>query len=117
MIFLKLDGIYIFCGNKSRHEQWTKEWNKIKGVHTEITSICESLQQAVKQCNQDSIAVSFVPVDEVASSQNLDQLEPSFMYTQLFKEILLDMEYDQQSIKDFTTYCRKLNDYRSTKQY
>ena len=39
--------------------------------------------------------MSFVTLDEVASSQNLNQLEPSFMYTQIFKEIFLQMEYDQ----------------------
>ncbi len=49
----QLDDIYIFCGNKSLHEQWAKEWAKIKGVHTEIESICEALQLAVKQCNRD----------------------------------------------------------------
>ena len=103
----QLDAIYIFCGNKSRHEQWTKEWIKIKGVHTDIKPICEALQQAAKQCNQDSIAVSFVTVSEGASSQNLNQLEPSFMYTQIFKEILLEMEHDEKSIKDLAIYCRK----------
>ena len=28
------------------------------------------------------------------------------MYTQIFKEILLDMEFDAQSIKDLASYCR-----------
>jgi hypothetical protein len=30
----KLDAIYIFCGNKKHHQEWTKNWAKIKGVHT-----------------------------------------------------------------------------------
>jgi tetratricopeptide (TPR) repeat protein len=105
----QLDAIYIFCGNKSRHEQWTKDWIKIKGVHTDIKPICQALQQTAKQCNQDSIAMSFVTVNEGASSGNLDQLEPSFMYTQIFKEILLEMEHDGKSIKDLATYCRELH--------
>ena len=42
----QVDSIFIFCGNKKRHEQWTKEWSKIKGVFTEITPICEALKQA-----------------------------------------------------------------------
>ena len=71
------------------------EWTKIKGVHTGIKPICEALQMAAKQCNEDSIAVSFVTMQEGASSQNLDQLEPSFMYTQIFKEILLEMEHNR----------------------
>jgi tetratricopeptide (TPR) repeat protein len=104
------DAIYIFCGNKSRHEEWTKKWDKVKGVHTEIKPICEALQLAAKQCNEDSIAVSFMALDEGASSQNLNQLEASFMYTQIFKEILLEMKHDRQAIKDLATYCRKLYD-------
>jgi tetratricopeptide (TPR) repeat protein len=104
----QLDAIYILCGNKSRHEQWTKQWIKIKGIHTDIKSICQALQQAAKQCNQDSIAVSFITVSKEASGENLNQLESSFMYTQIFKEILLEMEHDEKSIKDLATYCRKL---------
>jgi hypothetical protein len=86
----QLDGIYIFCENKSAHEQWAKHWVKVKGVHTEIMPICESIQLNVKQWNQDSISVSFIAMDEEISNKNLDQLEPSFMYTQIFKEILLE---------------------------
>ena len=56
----QVDVIYIFCGDKSRHEQWSKEWPKVKGVYTAIQPICEALPIAAKQCNQDSIAVSFV---------------------------------------------------------
>ena len=68
----QLDAIYIFCGDKSRHEQWTKKWAKIKGVHINIKPICEALQVAAKQCNQDSVAVSFVSVDEEATGAGLN---------------------------------------------
>jgi tetratricopeptide (TPR) repeat protein len=102
----QLHTIYIFGRNTSKYQQWSKSWIKIKGVHTDIAPICESLRHALKQSNQDSIAVSFVAMDKDAASKNLNQLEPSFMYTQIFKGILLEMKHNQQSIKDFTTYCR-----------
>ncbi|CAF4072197.1 unnamed protein product, partial [Adineta steineri] len=102
----QLDAIYIFCGNKSRHEGWVQKWTKIKGVHTNIKDICQALQVAVKQCDQDTIAVSFLSVNEMASTDNLNQLEPTFMYTQLFKEVLLGMEYDRKAIKDLAVCCR-----------
>jgi tetratricopeptide (TPR) repeat protein len=108
----QLHTIYIFGHNKSQHQQWSQEWIKIKGVHTDVEAICESLQHAKKQSNQNSMTVSFVAMDEDVSSPNLNQLEPSFMYTQIFKEILLEMKYNQQSIQDFTTYCRN-SDYGS----
>jgi Tfp pilus assembly protein PilF len=102
----QLDTIYILCENKFEHEQWTKDWAKIKGIHTDIESTCEALQLATKQCNQDSIVISFITVDEETTNSSLNQLEPSFMYTQIFKEILLEMEHDEQSVKILANYCR-----------
>jgi hypothetical protein len=40
-----------------------------------------------------------------SSNQNVDQLDQSFMYTQLFKEILLEIKHNQQCINEFVTYC------------
>ncbi|CAF0948581.1 unnamed protein product [Adineta ricciae] len=103
----QVNAIYIFCGNKSRHETWTKNWSKVKGIHTNIKEICEALTTRVKQHNQDSIAMSFVTARGESSNADLNQLEPSFMYTQIFKKILLDMEHDKQAIKDLANYCRQ----------
>ncbi|CAF1399380.1 unnamed protein product [Adineta steineri] len=102
----QLDGVYIFNDIKTLHEEWTKKWQKIKSVHSNIDDICKGLQLDIKQYHQDSIAISFITVNEMASTDNLNQLEPTFMYTQLFKEILLDMEHNKQAVKDFITYCR-----------
>ncbi|CAF1122957.1 unnamed protein product [Adineta steineri] len=43
----------------------------------------------------------------MASTENLNQLEPTFMYTQLFKEILLDIKYDDKAIKDLAVCCHE----------
>ena len=104
----QLDSVYIFSSTQTQSEQWTKKWVKIRGIHTDVTSICQALDEAAKQCDQDSIPVSFVTVNEEIFNQNINQLEPSFMYTQIFKKILLDMKYDEKSIKDLANYCRRL---------
>jgi tetratricopeptide (TPR) repeat protein len=104
-----LNAIYILCNNKVIHEEWIKQWPKIKSVHTDITSIYQVLQKDTKQCDQNSVSISFIPATNGVINQNLDQLEPSFMYTQILKEILLEIKYDQKSIKEFTTYCRNGN--------
>src|SRR4051812_12248069 len=72
----KLNAIFIFCGNKQRHQEWAQNYARIKGVHTSIKHICENLKMAIKQCNQDNIPVSIVSLTEGGSSKNLDQLEP-----------------------------------------
>lgn len=102
----QLYAIYIFCGNQSQNEQWIKDWVKIQGVYTDFKLLYEALQAVAKQCNQDPIAMSFITVDKEALDRKSNQLDPCFMYTQLFKEILLSMKYDRQSITNFTTYCR-----------
>ncbi|UJR13586.1 hypothetical protein I4U23_000599 [Adineta vaga] len=56
----EVDSIFIFCGNKQRHEGWAKEWPKIKGVFTDIKPICEALKQAAAQCEQNAVSMSFV---------------------------------------------------------
>ncbi|CAF0746312.1 unnamed protein product [Adineta steineri] len=104
----QLDAIYICCDNKSRHQEWTQNWTKLKGVHTNIKEICEALQLAIKQSDQDSIAVSFITVNEMASTNNLNQLEPTFMYTQLFKEILLDIKYGHQAVHGLAACFREV---------
>jgi tetratricopeptide (TPR) repeat protein len=102
----QVDSIFIFCGNKKHHEQWAKDWSKIKGVFTEIKPICEALKQAAQQCEQNAISISIMGTGGDVSKKNLDQLDPSFMYTQIMKEILLTIKFEQQHIEEFITYCR-----------
>jgi Tfp pilus assembly protein PilF len=103
----QVDSIFIFCNNKKYHEQWAKEWPKIKGVFTEISPICEALKQAAQQCEQDAIPMSFMDTGGDVSNKKLDQLDPSFMYTTIMKEILLIIKFEQQHFVGFIQHCRE----------
>ncbi|CAF1083431.1 unnamed protein product [Rotaria magnacalcarata] len=110
----KVDAIYIFCGNKARHEPWAKDWPKIRGVFTSIKPICESLKNVARECDHDSIPMSFVPKrctsDAASNEQNLNQLPPTYMYSVIFKDIVLEInDDDAKSIKALETYCKKQN--------
>jgi len=102
----QVDSIFIFSSKKKRPEQWAKDWSKIKGVFTEITYICEAIKQAAQQCEQNSISISFMATTGDVSKKNLDQLDSSFMYTQIFKEILLTIKFEEKHIIEFIEYCR-----------
>ena len=104
----QVDSIFIFCGNKQYHEQWTKNWPKIKGVYTDIKLICGALKQSAKDCEQNSIGFAVVPSFNGASNVNLDRLDPMFMYTQILKEIILAIKFEQKHLFDFTDYCREI---------
>ncbi|CAF1387658.1 unnamed protein product [Adineta ricciae] len=101
----QLDSIYIFQSNQQR----IADWLKIKGIFTEITSLCDALKQAVHQCDKDVIAMSFVPTSHSSNSISQDRvLDPMFMYSQLLKEALLEIDFDQQSTRDLAEFCREL---------
>jgi tetratricopeptide (TPR) repeat protein len=103
----QINSIYVFCKNESQHKQSAQLWPKVKGIFTAISPICQALKQDVQKCDQDSISISFVSTGCGESNRNLDQLDPTFMYTQILKEILLTISFNEQHIKDFTTYYRE----------
>jgi tetratricopeptide (TPR) repeat protein len=103
----QVDSIFIFCSNKTHHEEWTKDWSKIKGVFTEITPICEALKKATKQCEHNAIPISFMATSSDVSKKKLDQLDCSFMYTQILKDILLTIKFEQKHINEFIEQCRE----------
>jgi tetratricopeptide (TPR) repeat protein len=100
--------IFIFCGNNQHHEQWAKDWPKIKGVFTEISPICDALKQAAQQCEQDAMPMSFMATSNDVLNKKLDQLDPSFMYTTIMKEILLVIEFEQKHFMEFIQYSREV---------
>ena len=103
----ELDSIFILCGDRNFHKQWAKEWYKIKGVFTDIGSICEALKVMVHKCEQNSMPISIMATNIDLSKKKLDQLDPSFMYTQILKEILLSIKFEKQHIDEFIQYCRE----------
>jgi tetratricopeptide (TPR) repeat protein len=103
----QLDSIFILCEDKRRHEQWTKDWSKIKGVFTDIAPICEALKQAANECEQNAIPMSFIATGGDTFTKSLNQLDCTFMYTQIMKEIILNITFDDNYIKEFIEYSRQ----------
>ena len=101
-----LKAIYMFSAHSSSH---SKAWTKVKGEWNTFASLRLAVQQTVRQCEQDSIQISMLAAHEVAE-KNLDELDPSFMYSQLLKEILLeiDAEDDARALEELIDYCRHL---------
>jgi tetratricopeptide (TPR) repeat protein len=98
----QLIAVLIYCGDKSKYELLMNNWPKVQGVFTKIDDVCKSLSEVSRQWDEDStMHISII------SGQKLDQLGQSFMYTQLIKEILFELEYNDQNFKELVTYCLK----------
>ncbi|CAF5010037.1 unnamed protein product [Rotaria sp. Silwood1] len=99
----QLTSIYVLCDNQSTHQEWTKTIPKVKGVYTQIEPICDALQIDQENCDRAMISISF------------NRIDPLFMYTQLLKEALLEIEDDDvKSIKELVEYCRLQDDVSKT---
>ncbi|CAF2910384.1 unnamed protein product [Rotaria sp. Silwood2] len=103
----QIDSIYIFCNTESTQQQWVNDWYKVKGVFTDLQLICATLKQHMIQCDRNLIPISFLSKDQESLSQNLDQLDSSFMYTVLLKEILIKLDYKPEAIQELTRFCRQ----------
>lgn len=100
----QVDSLLIHCRSQTRHEQWTKAWPKVRGVFTDVPSICDAVKEIVERAEQNAMPVSVV----APSTKRLEQLDPSFMYTLILRDILVSMEFDDQHRADFIEYCRVL---------
>ena len=100
----QLHSIYVLCNHQAEHEQWTHESKKVKGVFTQVEPIYDALKQNVRRSDIDLTPISIIPI---TASTNLDELDPSFMYSQLLKEIIVDIEHDENAKKQFVTFCRQ----------
>lgn len=90
-----IDAILILNEGRKRQDEWTEEWSKVKGVYKQAPPICMALQLAAKRCNQNLVGVSFARLnDEGTTDTSSGRLDPTFMYTQLFKNTLLNMQHD-----------------------
>ncbi|CAF1344752.1 unnamed protein product [Adineta ricciae] len=103
----QLYAIFIFVSHSNEHEQqWAQEWPKIRGLFSDILPLCDMLKSVTQQCQQNTISMSFIATDNDVSKQTLDRLDSAFMYTQIIKDILLTIKFEQEHIKLFVDYCR-----------
>jgi hypothetical protein len=90
---IQLAAIYIFYeDNKEIHNEWIKDYRIIKGFYQNISSLCEQLKEDIRKTEHDSIGFDITPIG--SSLQMNDKQEISFMYAQLFKELILETNDD-----------------------
>lgn len=115
--YSRLYAIYIFCGRPDQHS-WATKCNRVKCISKNIREICNLIVANTVESERDMDAVEcdedLTPTGilspNFSSSQELQQLNASFVYSQLIKEIIMDSHDDLSSIKDFILYC--LDKYR-----
>ncbi|CAF4854916.1 unnamed protein product [Rotaria socialis] len=105
----QINAIYVFGQGRFGHERSTKDWPKVKGIFKEFRAIVKLLKQIVRQSDQDSISIHRTSTMNDTSYLIRDELDQSFMYTQIFKEILLNITFNDKSVNELAEYCRQVS--------
>lgn len=99
----QIRSIYIFCGNKSHHQEWTKAYRRIREIHTQMKSLCEDLRKDIRLYDNSLTAISLLPNTPTIE---LNESNQEFLFLQLIKSIILERTYDEQSEKTFLHFAR-----------
>ena len=86
--------IYIFDYEQIQNDQQANSYKKVQGMFTDFCVMIDALKQRASRRPVDSTSFSIVPA---ASTPNLEQLDQTFMYTQLLKETILELEHDRNA--------------------
>ena len=98
----QLAGVYLYSSQTVINTEWTNSYVKVKGTLTEMKDLCQVLKKGLQQVDGDLVTFDVISPTEMVDLNRLDQ---SFMYSQLLKEVLLEMEYNDQSKEDFAEFC------------
>lgn len=98
--------IYILAPNAKRNVVFKQEYSKVKGIFTRIGTICTHLKRNTRYFQQDSLSMNIIPSKKY-SSKDFKEVNQSFIYWILIKEIILGTKYDKQSVQSFAQFCRR----------
>jgi hypothetical protein len=105
----QIHSIYIYGNTTSSYASWETEFNKIQGIYKEIESICEALRETIWQSSQSDTLISCFGSYDEGVEPTLDELDPTFMYTELLKQIILNTQNSKQAERDFIDFLRAEN--------
>lgn len=102
----QVHSIYILC-NDQQYKEYPKEYyDKVRGNFDKVDPLYEILKRETRQSDQDLLLMSIIPASNY-SKDDLKQLNQSFLYWFLVKQIILDIKYDRQDYKQIAEFCRQ----------
>ncbi|CAF3012777.1 unnamed protein product [Rotaria sp. Silwood2] len=88
-------------------ERYMKNHIKINGIFLTVQTLVTQLKQDIKRDEHNLVGFEILPAQLTSSEKNRNTQEASFMYAQLLKGILINM--DDNDMSDMIEYCRQEN--------
>ncbi|CAF0960412.1 unnamed protein product [Didymodactylos carnosus] len=110
----QLNDIYVFCVDKKSNEEWSKDYEKVKGVFTDSKQLIAELSknQRIRERTDDTIGMNiYSRVTTGSAQQQRDSRNAMFMYFQLLIDILLEItDQDSKSKQDLIDHFKQVYD-------
>ncbi|CAF1498306.1 unnamed protein product [Adineta ricciae] len=102
-----VDTILIFQdSNRRRSLRWINKWSKIQGVFNELSTMCATLKKITRQDDISISTFSTTVYDPTTKIWNRE--EPSMVYTQILKETLLSIDFQEEHKEDSMKCCTEI---------
>ena len=104
---IQLDSIYVISANEPFDERWIDASGKIRGTFNHIALVCDLIKRNLRWSDMSCTTLdTFISSTESLEPSMLDELDRSFMYSLLLKEIFLDIEEDSQTKQELVEFWR-----------
>ncbi|CAF1412457.1 unnamed protein product, partial [Rotaria sordida] len=96
--FEQINCIYVYCLDKAHHEQWSKDYSKVKSVIIKRNQLVEEIteDQKIRNKTEDSLPMSILNRTAVAketTTKDIAKEMGSILWFQLLIDVLLRMEH------------------------
>lgn len=91
--------IYVLCNSELTNERSLAHCGK--RIFTNVQAICDALKQDIRLFSNNLTSISVIKSTAISS---LDELDGSFMYSQLLKKIILDTVYTDDAKIDLANF-------------
>ncbi|CAF3028710.1 unnamed protein product [Rotaria socialis] len=83
----QVSGIYIYCMDKSRHEEWSKQYSKIKAIIVDLTALVSQIRSDLKEFIQNKRPKPVVPQITPAVTPNPNHVSSTHREEEALREL------------------------------
>ena len=107
IILQLIHSIYIYNPLSNPFKHSIDQYKKVQGIFSNIKTISEKIEETIIKRERKPLGITLF------SSKDENRQDPSFMYSQLLKDLILNnyhyTESDQQTKSDMLNYCREIS--------
>ncbi|CAF1108876.1 unnamed protein product [Didymodactylos carnosus] len=101
----QIDSIFIFCRKPNKYKHLQNEYSKIIGIFSEHEQLAKSIKTNINLVEKQIQSFSFY--NQQKSSRDLTRESASFLWFQLFKDLIIQMPPDNHGKRQMIEKCHE----------